>query len=114
RDGDGGARALCEMRVAVVGGGVGGLAAARALVAAGIDAHVFEASERCGGVVATSRIDGFLREHAASSFLGGPSRGVLALCEELGVAVEQASRRAKRRWIFLDGKLRALPRNPIE
>src|SRR5689334_11194896 len=102
------------MKVAVVGGGIGGLAAARALVAAGIDAHVLEAGERCGGVVASPRVDGFLREHAASSFLGGPPRGALALCEELGVAIDRASPRAKRRWIFLDGKLRALPRNPIE
>ena len=101
------------MRVAVVGGGLGGLAAARALLAAGIDAHVFEASARPGGVVGTSTVDGFVREHAASSFLGGPSRGALALCKELGVEVEQASPRAKNRFIYIDGKLRALPRSPL-
>ena len=101
------------MRVAVVGGGLGGLAAARALLAAGIDAHVFEASSRAGGVVGTSTIDGFVREHAASSFLGGPSRGALAICKELGVEVEQASPRAKNRFIYIDGKLRALPRSPV-
>ena len=63
------------MRVAIVGGGLGGLAAARGLLAAGVDVHVFEASPRAGGVVGTSAIDGFVREHAASSFLAGPSRG---------------------------------------
>ncbi|MEO7092120.1 MAG: protoporphyrinogen oxidase, partial [Polyangiales bacterium] len=36
------------------------------------------------------------------------------LCEKLGVPLETASPRAKRRWIFLDGKLRGLPRNPLE
>jgi len=102
------------MRVAIIGGGLGGLCAARALVGAGIDAHVLEAGARPGGVVGTSEIDGFVREHAASSFLGGPSRGALALCGELGVAVEKASARAKRRWIFIDGKLRALPASPFE
>jgi protoporphyrinogen/coproporphyrinogen III oxidase len=102
------------MRVAVVGGGIGGLAAARALVAAGIDAHVLEATDRVGGVLGTSTVDGFVREHAASSFLGGPPHGGVALCNELGVAVEKASPRAKRRWIYLDGKLRALPSNPFE
>jgi oxygen-dependent protoporphyrinogen oxidase len=102
------------MKIAVVGGGLAGLTAARALVAAGVDAHVFEASARPGGVIETSRVEGFVREHAASSFLGGPSRGALALCKELGVEVDQASPRAKKRWIYLDGKLRALPRNPIE
>src|SRR5260221_5103301 len=102
------------MRIAVVGGGLAGLTAARALVAAGHDAHVLEAAERCGGVLGTSRTDGYVREHAASSFLGGPPRGALALCTELGVAVDTASPRAKRRWIYIDGKLRALPGNPLE
>jgi oxygen-dependent protoporphyrinogen oxidase len=102
------------MKIAVIGGGIGGLAAARALVAAGFDAHVLEASERTGGVVGSSRRDGFLREHAASSFLGGPPRGALALCKELGVAVDKASPKAKRRWIYLNGTLHALPSNPVE
>src|SRR5688500_3101789 len=102
------------MKVAVIGGGIGGLTAARALVAAGFDAHVLEASDQPGGVVGTTRVDGFLREHAASSFLGGPSRGALALCEELGVPVDKASPRAKKRWIFIDGKPRALPRSPLD
>ncbi len=102
------------MRVCVIGGGLGGLTAARALVEAGLDAHVLEASSRVGGVVATSTVDGFVREHAASSFLGGPSRGAVALCEKLGVALDPASPRAKQRWIYLDGKLRALPRSPVQ
>jgi oxygen-dependent protoporphyrinogen oxidase len=102
------------MRIAVIGGGIGGLAAARALVEAGVDAHVLEAGARVGGVVGTSRIAGFAREHAASSFLGGPPRGALALCRQLGVAIDKSSPKAKRRWIFIDGKLRALPRNAVE
>ncbi len=102
------------MRICVIGGGLGGLAAARALVRAGHDAHVLEAAPRTGGVLHTAMTDGYVREHAASSFLGSAPRGARALCEELGVPVEKASSRAKRRWIFLDGKLRALPRNPLE
>jgi len=101
------------MRIAVIGGGIGGLVAARALVRAGIDAHVLEAGPRAGGVVATSSVDGYLREHAASSFLGGPADGAYALCQELGVAVDKASPQARGRWIYLDGKLRALPRSPV-
>ncbi|HVK86650.1 MAG TPA: protoporphyrinogen oxidase [Kofleriaceae bacterium] len=102
------------MRIAVIGGGLGGLAAAHALVEAGHDAHVLEAASRAGGVIETSRVDGFVREHAASSFLGSPARGARALCERLGVPLDKASPRAKRRWIYIDGKLRALPRNPVE
>jgi protoporphyrinogen oxidase len=70
--------------------------------------------ERPGGVVGTSTRDGFVREHAVSSFFGGPPRGALALCRELGVAVDKASPQARRRWLYLDGKLRALPTNPVE
>lgn len=102
------------MRICVIGGGLGGLAAARALVAAGHDPHVLEARSRPGGVLSTTSTDGYVREHAASSFLGSPTRGARALCEQLGVPVDAASPRAKRRWVFLDGKLRAFPRNPIE
>src|SRR5580698_7406151 len=101
------------MKVAVVGGGIAGLATARALVGAGHDAHVLEATERVGGVIGTSVVDGYRREHAASSFLGGPPHGALALCNELGIAVERASKRARARWIFIDGKLRALPSGPL-
>ena len=101
------------MRICVIGGGLGGLAAARALLRAGHDVQVREATPRAGGVIGTSRVDGFLREHAASSFLGGPATGALALCRELDVDVVKASPAAKRRWIFLDGKLRALPQSPL-
>jgi oxygen-dependent protoporphyrinogen oxidase len=102
------------MRVCVIGGGLGGLTAARALVEAGFDAHVLEALPRAGGVLGTSTIDGYTREHAASSFLGGQSRGAVPLCESLGVALDKSSPRAVRRWIYIDGKLRALPRTPLQ
>lgn len=102
------------MRIAIVGGGMGGLFSARALSAAGHDVHVFEASSRAGGVVATSVKDGFLCEHAASSFRTSARCGVGPLCKELGVAVENAAPVAKRRYVYLDGKLRLVPSNPLE
>jgi oxygen-dependent protoporphyrinogen oxidase len=101
------------MRIAVIGGGIGGMVVARALVRAGIDAQVFEGAARAGGVIATTEVDGYAREHAASSFLGGPPDGAYALCNELGVAVDKASPKARQRWIYLDGKLRALPHSPF-
>ena len=101
------------MRIAVIGGGVGGLTAARALRDAGVDVVVLEAAVRAGGVIGTSHIDGYVREHAASSFLGGPTNGGRAMCDTLGVPVDKASPAAKQRWIYLDGKLRALPASPL-
>jgi len=101
------------MKIAVVGGGIGGLSAAHALVKAGHDAHVLEAGDRVGGVVGTSVVDGYRREHAASSFLGGAPDGALALCNELGVPVDKASPKARTRWIYIDGKRHALPSNPL-
>lgn len=101
-------------KIAVIGAGVGGLTCALRLQQANHDVVVFERQARVGGLITTSNVDGYVREHAASSFLGGPSDGALALCQELGVAVEKASASAKRRWIFIDGKLKALPRNPLE
>ncbi|HEY1817581.1 MAG TPA: protoporphyrinogen oxidase [Kofleriaceae bacterium] len=101
------------MRIAIVGGGIAGLVSACTQLRSGNDVHVFEASGQLGGVLGTSLVDGYLREHAASSFLGGPPDGALALCTQLGVPVEKASPKAKARWIYIDGKLRALPTNPI-
>lgn len=112
--GPGGAGAS-RKKIAANGAGVGGLTCALRLHQANHDVVVFERQARVGSLIATrTNVDGYVREHAASSFLGGPSDGALALCHELGVAVEKASAKAKRRWIFIDDKLQALPRNPLE
>ena len=108
------AAATPRKKIAVVGAGIGGLTCALRLRQANHEVVVFERQARVGGLLTTSNLDGYVREHAASSFLGGPTDGALALCHELGVAVEKASASAKRRWIFIDGKLQALPRNPLE
>jgi oxygen-dependent protoporphyrinogen oxidase len=101
------------VKVAVVGGGIAGLAAARRLGSAGVDVTVFEAAARPGGVLGTSRQDGFLREHAATAVLAAPG-GLHELAAELGVEMQAASPAAKQRWIWIDGALRALPRGPVD
>ena len=93
-------------RIGVVGAGVAGLAAARRLAARGdLEVVVWDAADRPGGVLATSRADGFTREHAANGFLAGGDEGGAALAAELGVEVVAPSSAARRRWIYRDGRL---------
>lgn len=99
------------MKVAVIGGGVGGLTAALRLVEDGHEVSVLDAGARPGGVIGTSTVAGFRREHAANGFLGAPD-GAAALCGELGVPLVEAAAAAKRRWIYLRGRLHALPSGP--
>jgi oxygen-dependent protoporphyrinogen oxidase len=99
------------LKVAVVGGGIGGLTAGLRLMQDGHEVTVLDAGARPGGVIGTSSASGFRREHAANGFLGAPD-GAAALCGELGVAVVEAAPAAKSRWVYLRGKLHPLPSGP--
>ncbi len=101
------------MKVAVVGGGIGGLTAALRLVQDGHQVTVVDAGERPGGVIGTSSIAGFRREHGANGFLTAAPDGAAALCAELGVPVVEAAAAAKQRWIYLRGQLHPVPTGPV-
>ena len=73
------------MRVLVIGGGITGLAAAHALVKAGIPVTLAEASDRLGGKIRTERTDGFLVESGPDSFVSYRP-AALQLVRELGLA----------------------------
>ncbi len=78
-------------RVAVVGGGLSGLAAAHRLGELSraqnlpIEISVFEASPRIGGVMGTERLGDYLIETGADSFITNKPWAV-NLCERLGIA----------------------------
>lgn len=55
------------MRVAVIGAGISGLAAARTLVESGHEACVFEQSDRVGGRARTDRFEGYVFDSGATS-----------------------------------------------
>src|SRR6056297_2056689 len=107
-------------RIAVVGAGLGGLAAAHAIRRDAerggrpIDLQVLEASDRAGGMLGTTREDGFVVEWGANAFRAGagPCADLVAT---LGLEdrVVEADGAANRRSIFHGGRLHLLPTGPI-
>lgn len=99
------------MRVAIVGGGISGLALAERLAAAGAEPLILEAEDRVGGKIATIEKDGFLLEAGPNGFLDQAPETV-RLVERLGPALLRAEPAAKKRWVHLRGKLREVPTGP--
>ena len=71
--------------VAVVGGGISGLAAAYELQTRGLRVRVLEAGPRAGGVITTERFDQWVIDGGPDSMLVQKPAAV-ALCRELGIA----------------------------
>lgn len=78
------ARAPQRSRVAVVGGGLAGLTALRALRRAGVDAHLYEGRNRLGGRVYTLR-DGPSPADHGGQFINGDHEDILALARHYRV-----------------------------
>jgi oxygen-dependent protoporphyrinogen oxidase len=72
-------------RVAVVGGGIAGIAAALRVIERGGSVELLEAGPRLGGIVETVRRDGFTIETGPDSFITDKP-WALALCERMGLA----------------------------
>lgn len=70
--------------VAVVGGGISGLAAAYEVQRRGLNVRVLEAAARAGGVITTERFDGWVVDGGPDSILVSKPAAV-ALCRELGI-----------------------------
>jgi oxygen-dependent protoporphyrinogen oxidase len=103
------------MAIAVIGGGVTGLAAAYRLQRLGFDPRVYEAAPEVGGVARTERRGGFLAETGPNS-LTTPKPAVAALLTELGLAdrLLEANPAARKRYIVRDGRLTPLPASPLQ
>lgn len=95
-------------RIAVVGGGIAGLAAAYDCVAAGHEAVVFEASDVAGGKVQTRPFAGRDLDTAPDSFLARRPEAV-QLCEELGLGGELVAPSESSAYLWSRGRLRRLP-----
>ena len=94
--------------VTVVGAGIAGLAAARALAQAGADVVVVEANERAGGKLETIELDGVPVDTGPDSFLARVPHAV-ALCKELGLGDELVSPAASTAGLWIGGRLQPLP-----
>jgi oxygen-dependent protoporphyrinogen oxidase len=95
--------------IAIVGGGISGLAAAYELSLRAVPFHLFEASARLGGLVHTDRVDGFTIEAGADSMLAQKRAGI-ELCHELGLGSRLLTmNRPRTASVYSDGSLHPLP-----
>ena len=91
--------------VAIVGGGISGLAAAYELQRRGLNVRVLEAGPRAGGVITTERFDDWVIDGGPDSILVQKPAAV-ALCRELGIADRLMSTLTPRTaYILRDGRL---------
>jgi protoporphyrinogen/coproporphyrinogen III oxidase len=94
--------------VAVVGGGVAGLAAALDLAAGGAEVVLLEAGDRLGGKVRTGSLAGVAMDLGPDSFLARRPEAV-RLCTELGLAADLVSPAATSAGVWSRGRVRMLP-----
>jgi oxygen-dependent protoporphyrinogen oxidase len=95
-------------RVAVVGGGIAGLAAAWFLERRGVEVELHEASDRLGGKILTGDVGGRPVELGPDAFLARVHEGV-ELVRALGLGDELVAPATGKAYLLLGGRLRALP-----
>ena len=100
-------------RVAIVGGGISGLALAERLRDGGVEPIVLEAEDRTGGKVQSTRKDGYVLEQGPNGFLD-KEPAVRTLAERLGIVdtFRAATGAYGNRYLFSDGKLQVVPGSP--
>ncbi len=96
-------------RIAIVGAGIAGLAAAHRLASAGadLDITVLEAEERLGGKIRTERFAGRPLDVGPESLLARVPAGV-DLCREIGLGEELIAPSSDQPFVWTD-QLRPLP-----
>ncbi len=100
-------------RTVVVGGGMAGLAAARARLRAGVETILLERCEEPGGVVRSIRRDGFLLEAGPNTVR--PTPELLDLISALGLDSELlVSNPRLPRYVDFRGRLHPLPMSPLD
>ena len=99
--------------IAVLGGGLTGLAAAFRLTQQGHLVRLFESSPAIGGAIRTEATDGWLVESGPNSLQeGSPELAILLRELDLGAERIEASPQARNRYLVRGGRPMALPRSP--
>ncbi len=101
-------------KIAIVGGGISGLTLAYLLTnnRPDLEVTVIESDNRPGGKIWSEQSDGFLCEKGPNGFLDNKPK-TLELCSSLGIDPVRSNENAKKRFIFSDSKLKALPESPV-
>ncbi|KAK4272172.1 hypothetical protein QN277_020761 [Acacia crassicarpa] len=100
-------------RVAVIGAGVSGLAAAYKLKSHGLNVTVFEAQERAGGKLRSVSQDGLIWDEGANTMTESDMEA-LALIDDLGLEEKQQFPISQnKRYIVRNGSPLLVPTNPV-
>ena len=100
---------MSNIPVAIIGGGISGLATAYDLQQRGKSFHLFESTDRLGGIIKTDSIEGFTIDGGPDSLLLQKPAAV-ELCEELGLGNQLISTLPPRTaYVVRNGKLYPLP-----
>ena len=102
------------MSMAIIGGGITGLTAAFRLRRAGIPVTLYEASHRTGGVIQTTRADGFLAESGPNTLLE-TSPVISGLVRDLGLESKRlySNPEARNRYVARHGRPTPVPDSPV-
>lgn len=99
-------------RVAVVGGGITGLATAWFLRRQGLSATLVEAGDRLGGKIHTLDLDGVPVEAGPDTFLARVPWAV-DLCRELGLEADLVAPATGKAFLWIGDRLRPLPERHV-
>jgi oxygen-dependent protoporphyrinogen oxidase len=101
-------------QVAVIGGGITGLACAHRLTSLGVDAVVLESAPHAGGKIGTVHHNGYEFEPGPNTLIAN-KQPMLDLIEEAGLhhLVIEGSPVTKRRYVCFHGALEPLPSGPV-
>jgi len=112
---------MATLKVAIVGGGIAGLATAwyikQRFAASGdtVSIKIFEQQRRLGGTIGVTRQDGYIADWGPNGFLD-KSPLTLALIENLGLSDQlvKANSDAEKRFIYKNSQLHQIQMHPLK